>query len=347
MRRSIFNRVISFIVASLMALGMITVLPEEYLPQIVIRAAAEESHLYIKNIEQINPDTSITINWVYFNENSSIGKMNIDVHHSENFIWNGDEELCVYIYGMLNGSNTYKQIGRVRASGFGSSTIGFMVDGPTEVSPTITYSDIYFDLGYEYGGNNGEKSFVSCTKVYTSAKQTDEDNDIIDYDNYTIHVYTPEELMVISEKNLSHNGYSGITISIENDINMSGINWIPIGTEKVPFKGTIEGNGHTISNINISEQQYGGLIGYAEINNTVTMRNLNLINYTYNATMEKDLINAVLIGNVKVNNGGTLNIDNISTNGKSNVHAKPFKYSYCGGIIGKVTASANSYINII
>lgn len=42
-------------------------------------------------------------------------------------------------------------------------------------------------------------------------------------------------------------------------------NWIPIGTEEMPFTGTINGKGNTITNLNINKDSgaYAGLVAFA------------------------------------------------------------------------------------
>lgn len=43
---------------------------------------------------------------------------------------------------------------------------------------------------------------------------------------------------------------------LTNDIDISGENWTPIGTIEEPFKGTLDGDGHTISGLTIEEELY-------------------------------------------------------------------------------------------
>ena len=43
---------------------------------------------------------------------------------------------------------------------------------------------------------------------------------------------------------------------LTDDIDISGENWTPIGTIEEPFKGTLDGNGHTISGLTIEEELY-------------------------------------------------------------------------------------------
>ena len=72
-------------------------------------------------------------------------------------------------------------------------------------------------------------------------------------------------------------GYYKLT----NDINMSGVDFEPIGNEiDGAFTGTIDGNGYSIKNltINLLEEKYVGLIGYLE----GTVKNINLVNVNAN-----------------------------------------------------------------
>ena len=43
---------------------------------------------------------------------------------------------------------------------------------------------------------------------------------------------------------------------LTNDIDISGENWTPIGTEEKPFTGTLDGNGYTISGLTIKEDSF-------------------------------------------------------------------------------------------
>ena len=58
--------------------------------------------------------------------------------------------------------------------------------------------------------------------------------------------------------------YSGSTIYLANDINLEDIDWIPIGTEGRPFRGTFDGKGHWIHNLTVKVEGglHAGLFGY-------------------------------------------------------------------------------------
>ena len=67
-----------------------------------------------------------------------------------------------------------------------------------------------------------------------------------------IEITTVEKLTeVATNVNNGTKDYGGTTIKLAADLNLSG-EWMPIGTTTHPFAGTFDGQGHTISNLNVS-----------------------------------------------------------------------------------------------
>ncbi len=61
------------------------------------------------------------------------------------------------------------------------------------------------------------------------------------------------------------NSNPNAVVVLANDIDMSGVDWIPVGTDDNPFKGQIFGNGYTIKNLTVnSKNQYSGMFGVFE-----------------------------------------------------------------------------------
>ena len=81
----------------------------------------------------------------------------------------------------------------------------------------------------------------------------------------TITIADAEELALLSY-NVNQGGldYSGYTITLSKDIDLSGHYWTPIGKNNSPFCGNFEGCGYTISGLNIdtTDRMYVGLFGY-------------------------------------------------------------------------------------
>ena len=103
-------------------------------------------------------------------------------------------------------------------------------------------------------------------------------------DGQTVRIYTAEGLRAwaasITDK---HEDYNGFTVSIENDIDLSDAAWTSI----IGLGGTItiDGKGHTISNMRINEQGNGkggntylGFIGDIAYGTRLTIKNITFEN---------------------------------------------------------------------
>ena len=75
-------------------------------------------------------------------------------------------------------------------------------------------------------------------------------------------------------RTVTQDDFAGKTFVLTKDIDLNGKEWTPIGTSANPFKGTFDGQGHTISNlyINMPDRNDVGLFGYTsdgEVKNVV------------------------------------------------------------------------------
>ena len=83
-------------------------------------------------------------------------------------------------------------------------------------------------------------------------------------------IYTIEDL-----DNVRNN--SGGKFIMMNDLDLAGIDWVPIST----FSGTFDGNGYVILNLTVSGYDYGGLWG--RIYGGALIQNLGIVNCTIDA----------------------------------------------------------------
>ncbi len=125
------------------------------------------------------------------------------------------------------------------------------------------------------------------------------------------------------------NSYAGETVVLTNDIDLAGINWIPIGNadadEFVGFKGTFDGQNFTISNLTINSASWGkGLFGYMDINTNATVKNVNI----HNANVVATDCAGIIVGYAT---NGTF--ENIHVTGDVSVVAT-VNDGYAGGIAG-------------
>ncbi len=95
---------------------------------------------------------------------------------------------------------------------------------------------------------------------------------------------TSAEDMVAFANDVNNNGneYYGKTVVLLNDIDMSGIDWAPVGqTGAKTFHGVFNGNEHTISNLTVNTAASGGLFGWIEEHtSSVQILNTNLVDAT-------------------------------------------------------------------
>lgn len=62
---------------------------------------------------------------------------------------------------------------------------------------------------------------------------------------------------------LVNGGETNINITLDTDLNLTNMEWTPIGTESRPYTGTFNGGGHTITGLTVTtSDQYAGLFGY-------------------------------------------------------------------------------------
>lgn len=95
--------------------------------------------------------------------------------------------------------------------------------------------------------------------------------------NLTLPISTAKELIdFVHAINTLHNKQQrDLVVTLTNDIDLTGVEWMPIGNEDIPFYGTFDGAGHTISGLHIDKQEgvccglFGACVGTIE-NLTVT-----------------------------------------------------------------------------
>lgn len=153
-----------------------------------------------------------------------------------------------------------------------------------------------------------------------------EANEAYSYDSNTktITIYSGEGLKVAAD--VVNSGDTDLNIILDNDIDLSDIDWTPIGTESRPYTGTFDGGTYTITGLTVNQTRENvGLIGCIGSNGTVKNVKLENVNITGDG---------YFVGGVAGTNYGT--IENCSVDGTltNNRH-------YLGGVVG------NNYGSII
>ena len=187
---------------------------------------------------------------------------------------------------VLEAGSRYKYTVKVNATGLTleGCTIGSWVDGGGEGGEAE-------DLGYIYDSN---------TKTYT--------------------VYNADGLMNVAE--LVNGGKTDINITLDKNIDLTGKDWTPIGTDyDNSYKGTFDGGGHTITGlIFTTNDEYAGLFGY--LNRAGTVKNVVM----EGVQITSNQIYGGSIGGVVGYSWGT--IENCSVSGSVSGTV------YVGGVVG-------------
>ena len=143
--------------------------------------------------------------------------------------------------------------------------------------------------------------------------------------NGSYTVTSADGLMNIAE--LVNGGKSDINITLTADIDLTGKDWTPIGTNyDNSYKGTFDGGGHTITGLTVTTyDKYAGLFGW--LNSAGTVKNVVMegVQITNNHS-------SGFAGGVVGNSWGT--IENCSVSGSVNGEV------YVGGVVGKQTSGS-------
>lgn len=138
-----------------------------------------------------------------------------------------------------------------------------------------------------------------------------------DSNTKTITIYSGEGLKVAAD--VVNSGDTDINIILDNDIDLSDIDWTPIGTESRPYTGNFDGGTYTITGLKIDKSgtDYVGLIGClgsgGKVQN-VTLTEVNVTGGTY-------------VGGIAGQTDGT--VENCSVNGTVTGQ------NQTGGIVGQ------------
>ncbi|WP_418179728.1 filamentous hemagglutinin N-terminal domain-containing protein [Aliarcobacter lanthieri] len=158
--------------------------------------------------------------------------------------------------------------------------------------------------GNYYFGKDGKINFIYYGNTFSTKKGNNSEI------NWSI-IYNPVQV-----ENMNNNKSGNYVLGV--DIDLTGLNWTPIGDLDSSFNGRFDGLGHTISNLTINRsKKHQGLFGVTE---NATIRNIGLEDVDINASSWT----GALIGEMD----NTIVENSYST-------GKIFAGSESGGLIGK------------
>lgn len=188
-------------------------------------------------------------------------------------------------------------------SGYVCGLVGKVV-GTLNVDETVVVENNNIDAYFAY--RRGPKSIDAVAAVrYESSKingNATVSGNMINrkvVDENVLAVSSKAELLAFAA---NYADYNGKIVALTNDIDLDGVNWLPVGRPEgvspAPFMGTFDGCGYTISNLLINEDELTvdkseGIAFFGWLDGTV--KNLNF----KNATVKGHHDAAVIVGYLK------------------------------------------------
>lgn len=134
----------------------------------------------------------------------------------------------------------------------------------------------------------------------------------------TYYINNLAGLLEFAEK-AKTSSFEGKTVELTANISLAGIEWNPIGSEGKLFRGTFNGNGYTISDLNVKRSEDAGLFGYVagtidnvKIENAFVIGNKNvaaLVGRIYGTVNNCEVTNSTIIAEIL---NGELDGDNVA-----------------------------------
>ena len=208
----------------------------------------------------------------------------------------------------------------------GSNTYTAIV-APQSVAAGTAFITCTFTNGktFVYKMKNATDWQVGGEYTYTVSLAAAKDLGYTIESNGSYTVTSADGLMNVAE--LVNGGKSDINITLDTDIDLTGKDWTPIGTNyDNSYKGTFDGGGHTITGLTVTTyDKYAGLFGW--LNSAGTVKNVVMegVQITNNHS-------SGFAGGVVGNSWGT--IENCSVSGSVNGEV------YVGGVVGKQTSGS-------
>lgn len=166
-------------------------------------------------------------------------------------------------------------------------------DNPAEITPYDKGSNTYIALIAPQSVAAGT-TFITCTftngKTFVYKMKNATDWQAGGEYTYTVSLAAAKDLSYTIESNgsytvtsadglmniaeLVNGGKSDINITLDTDIDLTGKDWTPIGTDyDNSYKGTFDGGGHTITGLTFTtNDEYAGLFGW--LNRAGTVKNV-------------------------------------------------------------------------
>ena len=162
---------------------------------------------------------------------------------------------------------------KITPYGKGSNTYTAIV-APQSVAAGTTFITCTFTNGktFVYKMKNATDWQAGGEYTYTVSLAAAKDLGYTIESNGSYTVYNADGLLNVAE--LVNGGKTDINITLEKNIDLTGKDWTPIGTDyDNSYKGTFDGGGHTITGLTFTtNDEYAGLFGW--LNRAGTVKNV-------------------------------------------------------------------------
>ena len=203
----------------------------------------------------------------------------------------------------------------------GSNTYTALV-APQSVAAGTTFIVCTFTNGktFVYKMKNATDWQAGGEYTYTVSLAAAKDPGYTIESNGSYTVYNADGLLNVAE--LVNGGKTDINITLDKNIDLTGKDWTPIGTDyDKSYKGTFDGGGHTITGLTFTtNDEYAGLFGW--LNRAGTVKNVVM----EGVQITSNQIYGGSIGGVVGSSWGTIENCSVSGNVSGTV--------YVGGVVG-------------
>lgn len=235
-----------------------------------------------------------------------------------------DVTLTLAATGTLSATPEYTYTSVPLQGNYRTNIVGNLFTSPADI--TITVDPAF---------GNPESNYII---VAPGVRQFD--------DNNVYEIYAKEGLDWLAKTVNGGNTLSGQTVKLADDLDMTGIDYVPAGNTvasypSTAFAGVFDGQGHTISNLSVAS--HTGAYSAAGLFGTITgtVKNVKLAN----VNITSDHYAGGVVGYISANTGAS--VQNCSVEGgsiKSTAHLKAGSTTdyddgdKAGGIVGYITA---------
>ena len=123
---------------------------------------------------------------------------------------------------------------------------------------------------------------------------------------------------------------SSLNLVLEENLDIAGETWTPVGNSDKPYAGTIDGKEHTITGLTITSAETESIGFVGELEKSGSVRNLNLSGIKIQLEMDSDVYVGGIVGYL----WDDTSITNCSVNGEMTISVDERSVVYAGGIAG-------------